>query len=209
MTLLESIDRITEWVQSEICDKIELKIPDDYRNDASYPVEYIHPAAFPLYVPGKERLAPNVRAPYPSVCVQLMEGSDDLLKKSRLLQIRLCLCCWNPGTHGDEIFHPRTNAAALAGRSYFRESAGVDQAYRRNSDGWRDVFNLADLVLQEVEGTEYIAGHRLAKESPIKYGLFTEDGAIWDYYPYWHSWVSFSLEAGIVARVPKAYEDFL
>ena len=51
--------------------------------------------------------------------------------------------------------------------------------------------------------------HRLVKESGIKFGLFTEDGNIWDFYPYWHSWISFTLEAGVVARTPKAYENLL
>jgi hypothetical protein len=47
------------------------------------------------------------------------------------------------------------------------------------------------------------------KESGIKYGLFTEDGNIWDYYPYWHSWISFTLEAGVVTRTPEIYENLL
>ena len=37
---------------------------------------YVHPAAFPLYVPGKDRLPPSVPAPIPSVCVQLIESED-------------------------------------------------------------------------------------------------------------------------------------
>ena len=57
-------------------------------------------------------------------------------------------------------------------------------------DGWRDCYNLADLVLREIETAEYIAGHRLVKEQGIKFGPFTEDGNVWDYYPYWHSWKS-------------------
>ena len=76
-------------------------------------------------------------------------------------------------------------------------------------EGWRDSFNFVDLVLRELEGTEYIEGHRLAKESGIKFGLFTEDGNIWDYYPYWHSWISFTLEVGVVARTPAQYENLL
>src|SRR5699024_12063239 len=43
----------------------------------------------------------------------------------------------------------------------------------------------SDLILREIENAEYIAGHRLVKEKGVKYGLFTEDGNIWDYYPYW------------------------
>ena len=66
-----------------------------------------------------------------------------------------------------------------------------------------------DLVLDEVEKAEYIDGLRLAKESPVKYGLFVEDGNIWDYYPYWHNWISFELETGIAPKVPAAYSELL
>lgn len=75
-------------------------------------------------------------------------------------------------------------------------------------DGWRDCYNLADLVLREIETAEYIAGHRLVKEQGIKFGPFTEDGNVWDYYPYWHSWISFALEIGTTPAIPKEYEEF-
>ncbi len=209
MTLVQSIDNVVEWLHENVCGKISLKVPDDYRNDTSYDVEFINPAAFPLYVPGKDRLPPKVPAPIPSVCVQLMEGSDDLLAKKRQLQIRLCLACWNPGEHGGEVFHPRPNEKALGGYSYYRATGEAARTYARNMEGWRDSFNFADLVLRELEGAEYIAGHRLVKESGIKFGLFTEEGTIWDYYPYWHNWISFALEAGVVAKTPEAFKNFL
>lgn len=79
MTLVNSIDKIVSWLTENVCSKITLKLPDDYRNDTGYDVVMVNPAAFPLYVPGKDRLPPNVAAPIPSVCVQLMEGSDELI----------------------------------------------------------------------------------------------------------------------------------
>lgn len=209
MTLVQSIDNVVAWLSEKVCSQISLKVPDDYRNDTSYDVALVHPAAFPLYVPGKDRLPPSIPAPIPSVCVQLMEGSDDLPKHKRQLQFRLCLAAWNPGEHGCEVLHPRANASAVAGYSYYRVDGEAAQTYARNMDGWRDSFNLADLILRELEGTEYIAGHRLVKETAIKYGLFTEEGNIWDYYPYWHSWITFTLEAGVVAKIPDAYKDYL
>ena len=209
MTLVNSIDKVVEWLTANVCSKITLKLPDDARNDKGYEVEMVHPAAFPLYVPGKDRLPPKVAAPIPSVCVQLMEGSDDLTKKQRQLQIRLCLACWNPGKHGSEILHPRKNAGAVGGYSYYINTGEAAKTYTRNMDGWRDAFNLADLVLREIESAEYIAGHRLAKEQGIKFGLFTEDGNVWDYYPYWHNWITFTLEVGTNPAIPHEYEEFL
>lgn len=209
MNLVQTISTVVDWLNESVCGQITLKLPDDYKNDADYTVTMVHPAAFPLYVPGKDRLPPSVAAPIPSVCVQLMEGSDELLQSKRKLQIRLCLSCWNPGTHGGEVFRPRENAEAVGGVSYYRITDDADQAYTRNMDGWKDSFNFADLVLRELENAEYIGGLRLAKENPIKFGLFTEDGNIWDYYPYWHNWISFELEAGIPPRIPKTYENLL
>ena len=209
MLLVESIDKVVAWLNENVCSQIQLKLPDDYKNDKEYAVEYVQPAAFPLYTPGKDRLPPNVRAPIPSVCVQLTEGSDDLLKRQRRLQIRLCLACWNPGEHGGEVLHPRKNEAALGGYSYYRLTGEAAQTYTRNMEGWRDSFNFAGLVLREIESAEYIAGHRLVKEQGIKFGLFTEDGNIWDYYPYWHNWITFTLEAGVTAATPKSYENLL
>lgn len=209
MTLVQSIDKVVAWLRDSVCNQITLKLPDDYKNGTGYDVEYVNPAAFPLYVPGKDRLPPSVPAPIPSVCVQLMEGSDDLLQKKRQLQIRLCLACWNPGEHGGEVLHARPNADATGGYSYYCVTGEAAQTYARNMEGWRDSFNFADLVLRELEGTEYIAGHRLVKESGIKFGLFTEEGNIWDYYPYWHNWISFTLEAGVVVKTPEKYENLL
>ena len=60
MTLVNSIDKIVSWLTENVCSKITLKLPDDYRNDTGYDVVMVNPAAFPLYVPGKDRLPPNV-----------------------------------------------------------------------------------------------------------------------------------------------------
>ena len=208
MTLVQSIDRLVEWLNANVCSQITLKVPDDYKNDADYGVKFINPSAFPLYVPGKDRLAPDAAPPIPSVCAQLMEGSDDLPARKRHLKIRLCLACWNPGEHGNELFIPRADARKQMGYVY-RVGNESEQLYTRNMEGWRDSFNFTDLVLREVENTEYIAGLRLVKEDGIKFGLFTEDGNIWDYYPYWHSWITFTLEAGVVIKTPEIYKNLL
>lgn len=209
MTLVKSIDKVVSWLTENVCSQTTFKLPDDDRNGAECPVKYVHPAAFPLYVPGKDRLPPSVPAPIPSVCVQLMEGNDDLIKSNRQLQIRLCLACWNPGVHGAEVLHVKPDTSTIGGFSYHLVTGEAAETYTRNMEGWRDVFNFADLVLRELEGTEYINGLRLVKESGVKYGVFTEDGNVWDYYPYWHNWISFTLESGAIARTPEKYQELL
>ena len=180
-----------------------------YYDGTSNPAKYTPSADWADTEAGGKQMIDDVAAPIPSVCVQLMEGSDELIQKKRQLQIRLCLACWNPGQHGGEIFNPRENAKATGGYSYYVNTGEAAKTYSRNMDGWRDCYNLADLVLREIETAEYIAGHRLVKEQGIKFGPFTEDGNVWDYYPYWHSWISFALEIGTTPAIPKEYEEFL
>lgn len=207
--LTDIIQDVVRWLTDKVCSQIQLKLPDDYRNDDEYSVKFVNPVAFPLYVPGKDRLPPDVPAPIPSVCVQLMEGNDNLLTRERNLDIRLVLACWNPGTHGDEIYWPRENRSALGGYSYFLKTDEELQTYERNMEGWKDSMNFQNLVLSELEKTGNIAGNRIVRESGIKYGLFTEEGDICDYYPYWHSWITFQLQTGLIQKVPEEYNNFL
>ena len=207
--LTKQIDSIVKWLTENVCDKITLKVPDDYANDGDYTVRLVHPAAFPLFLPTKERLPPSAPAPIPSICVQLTEGNDELSEHLRTLQIRLCLACWNPGEHGKEFYQPRENPSAIGGFSYYLIDDEEEQAYTRNMEGWRDSMNFADIVLREIESAEYIGGMRVMKENGIRFGPFSEDGNIWDYYPYWNSWISFDLSAGIPSRSPAAYNHLL
>ena len=207
--LVRTIQSVANWLTENVCKKIQLKLPDDSKNNNEYSVRTVHPAAFPLYVPGKDRLPPEVPAPVPSVCVQLIEGNDDLFNRNRLLNIRLVMACWNPGIHGNERFLPKENKNALGGCSYFIRNEENNQVYRKTMDGWKDSMNFQDTVLTELEKSEYIAGNRIVKEAGIKFGLFSEEGDICDYYPYWHSWISFRLAVGLNAKSPKIYENYL
>jgi hypothetical protein len=166
----------------------------------------VNPAAFPLYVPAKDRLAPGIAAPIPSVCVQMMEGSDDLKDRIRTMKIRLCLATWNPGEHPGERVISVPNPDALGGYSY---SIDPGQTYKRDSDGWMDLYNFQDIVLNALGEDSVIANVQVDRDTPVTYGPFTEDGAIWDYYPYWHGWVTFSVISGVPRQRPESYDDFL
>lgn len=205
MTNTKIIESLTDWVRENICEKVQLKLPTD--NSTGPEVTYVTPGAFALFVPAKDRLPPNVRAPIPSICVQVMEAKDKMIEHKRLMKIRLCLACWNPGTQSGEIFVPRDNETAMFGKSYTQGTEA--KSYTRNLDGWRDIWNFMDVALREIEGAEFFAGVRLVKEQDIEFGPFVEQGAIWDYYPYWNSWISFFIEAGLVNQTPKSYQDLL
>ncbi len=206
MTIVKILDDLKDWCESNICPKVSLKLPEDTK--ITHDVEFVNPAAFALYLPAKDRLPPSIPAPIPSICVQLMEGNDKPNDHRRILNVRLCLACWNPGEQTAGIFYPVEDETADFGYHYVQGSEEAE-TYTRNLDGWRDVWNFADTALRIVESTEFIAGLRLVKEEGISFGPFVEDGVIWDYYPYWHSWISFKLEAGLVIAPNEAYQDLL
>lgn len=193
MTTREIIEGITKWTEENICSKLTFKVPDDDVNDGRYTARRVAPAAFPLFIPAKDRLPPNVEAPIPSIAVELMSGSDS--EGLRKMKIRLCLSVWSPGTHPGETFYPKDDERAPLGISYHTNGEG--ESYQRNGDGWEELYNFQDVALSELHGAGYIAGATIDTEDPIEYGPFTQDGTIWDYYPYWFSWVSFTVICGV------------
>ena len=74
MSIVNSIETVRDWLTAEVCPLVKLKLPDDKATDASYPYKLVNPAAFSLFVPSKDRTPPNIAAPIPSVCVQLVQG---------------------------------------------------------------------------------------------------------------------------------------
>ena len=83
MSIVNSIETVRDWLTAEVCPLVKLKLPDDNATDASYPYKLVNPAAFSLFVPSKDRTPPNIAAPIPSVCVQIVQGDDDLPETSR------------------------------------------------------------------------------------------------------------------------------
>ena len=184
MTIPESIEKLTEWLNQNVCSKIKLKLPDDEQNGDGYKVEAVNPTAFPMYQPGKDKLPPNVRHPFPSVVVQLLEGSDDMITRNSRLKMQLSFTTWNTGNHE------------------------TGEKFKRNADGWKDVWSFVDRTLRTIENSEYLNGLRVVKEQNITFGQFQQEGQISDLYPYWGAWVILTVERGI-ARTSEAYSEFL
>ena len=184
MTIPETIEKVTDWINKNVCPQVVLKLPDDAQNGSEYKVEAVNPTAFAMYQPGKDKLPPNVRTPFPSVVVQLLEGTDDMSKGSSQLKLQLSFTAWNPGDH---------------------ESG---EGFTRNAEGWKDVWNFVDRTLRKIENAEYLNGIRVVKELNITYGQFQQEGQISDLYPYWGAWAIFTIERGI-ARTGVAYSELL
>ena len=206
MAITSDLDNIVKWFEEEVCPDILLKVPDDKVNDGGYNVQTAHPAAFAMYIPTQDRKPPDVAAPIPSLCVQLLKGKHAPAQHIGQMTIQLALATWNPGQHGSEMAVPEQDPQALGGVKYRKEPS---ENFKRNLEGWRDVWSFTDKVLQAIENTEYIAGLRLVKENGIEDGPFTEGGALVSYYPYWVCWVQFTLEHGLARKIPADYEKLL
>ena len=210
MTIPQCIDRVTDWINESICPNIKLKLPDDVQNGKEYEVKAVNPTAFAMYQPGKDKLPPGVIAPFPSVVVQLLEGSDDMAAHNGRMKLQLSFTAWNPGNHAGELTRATKATTATGSEDLDVQLGGIasEQSFTRNAEGWRDVWNFVDRALREIENAEYLNGLRVVKELPITYGQFNQEGQISDLYPYWGAWVIFTIERGLT-RTGASYSEFL
>lgn len=207
MTVVETIDRLSEWVEKNIAQKILLKQPPSaelnpttrIKEPITHGVKFVHPVVFPLFIPAKDKMKVEVSPPVPSICVQPADCSDDIVNQKRYMTVQLSLACYNPGYQSDEIFVPHEDLLQDIPRAY-KQGADIQQ-YKRNFDGWRDIWNFLDVVLRELEGVESLSGFAVLMDEPIDYGLF-EDYKNAEDYPYWHAYVKFRLVSGLVRAVP-------
>lgn len=210
MTITQCIEKVTDWLNESVCPKIKLKLPDDCQNGKEYKVEAVNPTAFAMYQPGKDKLPPGVIAPFPSVVVQLLEGSDNMTESNGRMKLQLSFTAWNPGNHTGELARAIKTTTASGSDDLDVQIGGVasEQSFTRNADGWKDVWNFVDRALREIENAEYLNGLRVVKELPITYGQFQQEGQISDLYPYWGAWAIFTIERGL-ARTGAAYSQLL
>lgn len=193
MSIVHLIDTIAEWAQVNICNHVQLKQPPkdlDAADDERLDYQLIKPAAFPMYVPTSEKLPPNIHSPFPSLCVRFANGADEPAASKGSIKIEFCFSAWDPGTHGLDLFEPNGDAT-------FRRKWTADEAkayFKRNADGWRDVWNFVDVALRALESTVIIGGHyTIDRTKPIEFGPLKEQEAIADFYPFWFAWVSFTV----------------
>ena len=214
MTIVQTIERVTDWLNETVCPKIKLKLPDDNQNGSQYTVKAVNPTAFAMYQPGKDKLPPGVIAPFPSVVVQLLEGSDNMTEGNGRMKLQLSFTAWNPGKHttknAGELTRVTKTTVATDDKDLNVELVGVgsDTSFTRDAEGWKDVWNFVDRALRDIENAEYMNGLRVVKELPITYGQFQQEGQISDLYPYWGAWAIFTIERGI-ARKGAAYSQYL
>lgn len=190
LSIVKILDDVTEWARENICSKIHLKVPPQTGepNDEEYAYKTANPVAFTMFVPTEDRLPKDIPTVFPSLCVRFLEGEDDLAEMKGTIGIQLLLSVWNPGTHAADQLAP------VPGDSLQWQAQSAENVkFRRNGDGWRDVWNFADIAVQAIEKSTHISGYEIDHSVPVKFGPLMEQEAVPDYYPFWFAWVSFRL----------------
>ena len=190
MSIVKILDDVTKWAQQNICSKIELKVPpkNTEPNDDEYEYKTANPVAFTMFVPAEDRLPKNIPTAFPSLCVRFIEGEDDVSKNKGTIGIQFLLSVWNPGTHSADRIAMQDGDPFKWGKDQ-----SAERQFERNGDGWRDVWNFADIAVQEIERAGDISGCAIDRTIPVKFGPLTEQEAVPDFYPFWFAWVSFQL----------------
>lgn len=205
-TLVNILDRVVAWTEENICRKVVLKAPPEDAESpdgAGYKYNEVHPVCFPLFVPSSEKLPPKVNTPMLSICIRIIDGEDG--RNTGNINLEMCFSTWNPGTYGRDILKPVEGETL----SYKEWTGSEAEAYfKRNAEGWRDLWNWIDTALRELESTISIDGLQIDRERGIKYGPMKEDDGIPDYYPFWFASIAFTLNRPIV-RIVKQFDEFL
>ena len=196
MTVTDSLIKISEWLNEGVCKKFKFKAPPEEGNpiDDKYEYKEVHPHAFPLFVPARDKLPPNVETNMPAVAVQVVNGEDDVVNGQRDLTINLALACWNPGKHSKDIYYPHD------------KRPDEPEKYKSTYSGWMDVWNFTDAILRELESVANIRDMRI--QGKVTFGPYKEQNAIADYYPFWFTWIQFAVQADFLRNCAE-YNDFL
>lgn len=179
MQLNEVIDNLTVWIQLNLCDDMKLLKPSDGKMSSEY--ELVTPTAFPLYVPPKDQLPPDITQQIPSICLQLKEGSDDMVKGTRSLDIRLAFSTYRPGRF-KEVEDAEGNTLV---------------EFTRDAEGWKELWLWVSKSVHKIQSEMYIEGVKVDRSTPVKYGHFQIDENIVEAYPMWYAWVTFTVTCGL------------
>lgn len=202
MTIVDSLIRISEWLDEHVCKDLKFKVPPkDMQKPINGKYEYqeVTPKAFPMFLPTNDRLPPGIISSIPSICVQLVKGEDDNIDSSREFNINLGFSCWNPGLHSKDIYYPVGTKPV------------EPEPYRSTTDGWMDVWNFVDYALRQIEMVTHINGLEIVQSKPITYGPYKEQDAVPDYYPHWFAWVNLTVRSNYLRNnvEDKLYEEYL
>lgn len=196
MTIVESLTRIASWLNKGVCQDFKFKVPPavDKPIDDKYEYQEVHPHAFPVFMPTKDKVPPGIINNMPSVIVQIVEGQDDISANTRDIKINLGISCWNPGIHSKDIYYPKAMRPE------------EPEKYKNTYDGWMDAWNFTDGILRKLESQHAIGDMRITGN--ISFGSYKEQESIVDAYPMWLAWIQFTIRKEFV-RNCEEYTEFL
>lgn len=189
MTIVGIVDSIVEWLNANVCPEVLMRLPseDGKANDKRYEYTMVHPHAFPLYLPTRDKLPPKVRINVPSVVVQLEYGNDD--PENREVSITLNFSGWAPGTYQDDWIIPLD----------YESEEGEITGFRADYEGWRELWNFVDKTAAAVQSTTYMGQNvEVMQWEGMEFGPFREESnTVLDYYPFWYAYLKFKVRCSL------------
>lgn len=189
MTVKILIDDLTSWAEDKLCKPIKFKRAAAINTDATYEHELVTPKVFAMFLPDVDRLPVGVEDIYPSICLQ-WDGDDERPQERKSqTTIRLNLGIWNPGEHSEDII--------AESFSQDGEIVNKEKSFTRDALGWGDIVNWIDLIKRELRNNDIICEkYRVRLEDGIRSGFRSEQGTIFDYWPFYFGFVEFNIEYG-------------
>lgn len=200
MDLSSIIITITKWLNENVCPEVTLKVPAEDRepDDDTYEYQAVHPTAFPLFVPTRDKLPPHVKSNVPSICVQLMSGTD--LLHEREVTIALGFGAWSPGTYKED---------------WINWQGEEDPVFRKDMNGWMDAWNMVDIAARKIQSTTYLGDNlEVMQHEPFDYGPYRQPKENLDdewqdsYYPFWFAYLRFKVRCTVLRNNPD-FQKFL
>lgn len=207
MTVINAVKEVKKFLEERVCPNIELLVPST--NDGKEYVEnYANPKVFAFFEPSNSRLPKGATYTTPNIIVQFTQGTENLASNKKSLEIILVFSAWRPGEYS------ALNDMELEGIDITPQGANISfngeiaKQFERSEDGWQDVYSLMELTKEQIVKVGKI-GNYILDLNEIKYGQFTKDGALIDFYPYYHIWMSFSLTTIPTPAIREELDDFL
>lgn len=208
MTVIDAIKETKAFLEREVCPKIELLVPST-KDGKNYVEKYANPNVFAFFEPENGRLPAGVEYTTPNIVVQFTDGTENLATTEKRINIVLAFSVWRPGEYRKMNDMEFKNIEVEEQGARIEFGGEKQQTLIRNEDGWQDVYNLMELTKQEIIKSSTIGEFALDSTTEIKYGQYQKDGALIDFYPYYHLWMSFTLTSIPTPRVRDGIDDLL
>lgn len=187
--IMDCIDSVASWIDG-ICKTIKLKKPVDLK---SGDFVLANPEVFTMFVPFDEFNEEEVPHHCPFALVQLSDTDENIIDNGGTVDLLVRLAVWNPGTSKDEKKDVEVS---------------VNKTYKRDAEGWRDVFVFSEFITSKLKTVHSINGYKIDHKKGIQRRTVKEQGALLNYYPQYFLDIAFSVDMYSPLQ-PNEYNDLL